>query len=274
MAYPMSTHATKWAVFVVSLLTSLAGIVLIILGIYSLNDATSLLASRTIPIVMMVVGSLVFLISFLGCFGTVTESRSILTVFFSCLLALVLVQVVFAVLALANKGNYENYLEDQWQGAYDKHPRVIRDIQEEYACCGFRFTTDRAYPKSSSDACLKSSEFGYQISCYRELSRRYRSSQTTLGVGAIAIAAVQLLSLLFTFMLIRMLPTAEQQERDLLAEHRRLLNESRGGAGSAAGYQQDAYYGSGGPSFPPRGEYPPNSTSQATLAASTGKGSH
>lgn len=57
----------------------IAGIAAIIVGIVTLTDTSTMLSTRIIPILLMIFGALVFLSSFLGCFGTVTESKGILT---------------------------------------------------------------------------------------------------------------------------------------------------------------------------------------------------
>ncbi|KAJ3362612.1 hypothetical protein GGF32_005852 [Allomyces javanicus] len=244
----LSVHSTRWAVFIISMLTALAGIVLIVLGIYTLNDTTTTLGSRTIPVMMLVLGCLIFLVSFLGAFGTISENHAILYAFMIGLLALVGIQIVIAVIALANKGAVDSLMDEAWQKAYDEHPRVLRDVQEEYGCCGFRYTTDRAIPKSTPDACLKSVEFGYQVSCYRALIGGYKNIQTIVGAAGIILSAIQLIGVFLTYLLIRNLPAKDEQHeqhRYLHPEQRRLLDPN---------YHPDRYYYYGG--VPPPGATP------------------
>jgi len=85
----------------------------------------------------------------------------------------------------------EDILNKAWQKAYDDRPSIIRDIEDEYSCCGFRKVTDRAVPKRSPDACVKSPWFGYDRPCLDNLSHAYRSHQTMLGVWGIVLAIIQ-----------------------------------------------------------------------------------
>jgi uncharacterized membrane protein YsdA (DUF1294 family) len=207
----LSLHSTKWAVFAISMMTSLAGVALLILGIYALSDTTTTLGNRTIPEMLLILGCLVFLVSFLGCFGTLMEHRTILWGFIVGLIVLVSVQLVLSILALSNKGAVDTLMDDAWQRAWDHHPRILRDVQEEFGCCGFRYTTDRAIPKSSPDACLKSIEFGYQTSCYRTLIKRYNGIQTTLGVVGLVLSAIQLFAVFLSWILAHHLPSKDGQ---------------------------------------------------------------
>jgi len=224
---PLSFEAMRWSVFLISMLTSLTGIALVILGITTLTDTTTILVSRTIPIILIIFGTLVFLSSFLGCFGTFSSSKGILTSFFICLTILIIGQIIVSTISLANKGSADSILDDQWQKAYDSRPRIIRNIQEEYSCCGLRFPTDRAIPKTSPDACLKSVEFGYRVSCYRPLARGFRQAANTVGIGGIVVSAIQLLGLLLTYILIHNLPNTNDTEAMLIDEHRRLMHSQQ-----------------------------------------------
>lgn len=262
---PLSMNTMKWSVFIISMLTSMAGIAAIIVGIVTLTDTSTMLSTRIIPILLMIFGALVFLSSFLGCFGTVTESKGILTAFFTVLMLLIIGQVVISIIALANKGAVNSILEDAWQDAYDHHPRVIRDVEEEYACCGYRFTTDRAFPKSSPDQCTKSVEFGYKMPCYRPLVKSYRRIQNTVGIAGMVLSGVQLIALVLTYLLIRYLPTTKQREAELLEEHRRLLENQRGGYRYQNG--RDSYGAAEG------GAYGTMGSSGTTLPGTVGGGS-
>ncbi|KAI9178794.1 hypothetical protein H9P43_005456 [Blastocladiella emersonii ATCC 22665] len=253
MAHPhLSVASTKWAVFAVATLTALTGLVLIVLGVYTLSDTTSVLGQRSLSVLMLVVGSLVFLVSFLGTFGVVTESRTTLYAFLIGLIALVAVQIVLGVVALANQGAVDSLLDDAWQNAYDHHPRVIRDLQEERGCCGFRYTTDRAVPKTTPDACLKSVEFGYQVSCYRTLVGGYRRLQNVIGTSSIILAGIQLVAVFLTYLLIHNI--TPKHDDGSAAERQRLLSPDtsiRGTTGTGEPGFPYAYYGSEGPGVDP-----------------------
>ncbi|CAG8706964.1 7910_t:CDS:2, partial [Cetraspora pellucida] len=109
----------------------------------------------------------------------------------------------------------ERILDTWWQAAYDDNPRIIRDIEDKYSCCGFRNVTDRAVPKKRPDACVKSSWFGYDRPCLDVLTQSYKHHQV--------------IALISAYILIMNLPTSEQRDREYRAEHERLIKIGRGG---------------------------------------------
>ncbi|KAI9219647.1 Tetraspanin family-domain-containing protein [Blastocladiella britannica] len=206
--YPphLSAQGARWSVLLIASLTAASGILLIVLGILALGDSATTLGQRTIPTMMMILGALVFLISFLGVFGTISQSKGLLYGFMVGLCLLVIMQLVVGIISLVNNSAVDSLLDAAWQKAYDTHPRVIRDVQEERGCCGFRYATDRAIPKTSPDACLRSIEFGYQVSCYRSLVKSYRHAQNLVGISSLIFSGIQILAIFMTYSLIHHLP--------------------------------------------------------------------
>ncbi|CAI2188737.1 3912_t:CDS:2 [Funneliformis geosporum] len=224
-------------------LTTIAGLILIGLGLYGVFSSEIRLYSSEIPIATIVLGFLVLLISITGCCGAIAENRPILvTVSFTT-------QIIFAAVILADRANVEDILNNAWQKAYDDHPSIIRDVEDEYSCCGFRNVTDRAVPKSSPDACVNSPWFGYDRPCLDNLSRAYRSHHTMLGVWGIILAIIQILALISSYILIAFLPNARERENQYLSEHDRIVR-GHGGAGGKTlrpheiGQQSSSVYGS------------------------------
>ncbi|CAG8580089.1 3390_t:CDS:2 [Acaulospora morrowiae] len=206
----------------------LAGIILIGLGLYELASPEVRFYSNVIPLATILLGVLIFLISVTGCFGAVAESKPILVTYFIVLLILVIIQVIAAIITLVDSQNVERILDTAWEKAYQEHPAIIRDIEDEYACCGFRNTTDRAIPKRTPDACVESPWFGYNKPCLASLETAYRRHHTMLAVWGIVLAVIQILALISVYILIVFLPTPEERERIYRAEHERLVRIGRG----------------------------------------------
>jgi len=152
---------------------------------------------------------------------------------------------------LVDRENAEITLDEAWQKAYDNHPSIIRDIEDEYSCCGFKNVEDRAVPKRSPDACVNSPWFGYDRPCLDSLSHSYKSHQTILGVWGIVLAIIQILALISAYILIAFLPNAREREYQYLSEHDRLVR-GHGGIGRRTesgqpyniGQQSSSIYGS------------------------------
>ncbi|CAG8650962.1 11135_t:CDS:2 [Funneliformis caledonium] len=228
-------------------LTTIAGLILIGLGLYGVFSSEVRLYSSEIPIATIVLGFLVLLISITGCCGAFVENRPIL--YFIMLLILIIAQIIIAIVVLADRANVEDILNNAWQKAYDDHPSIIRDIEDEYSCCGFKNITDRAVPKSSPDACVNSPWFGYDRPCLENLSRAYRSHNTMLGVLGIILAIIQILALISAYILIAFLPNAREREYQYLSEHDRIVRGFGGVGGKTLrpqdiGQQSTSVYGS------------------------------
>lgn len=242
--YSTSVDAMRWFVIGVNILTAIAGIGLIGLGIYSGSQINVTLASKATPITLIITGVLVFAVSCVGLFGAITENRKILKMYFTTLAILVVAQLAFTITAFTSRHGVENTLESAWQLAYEKHPRIIRDIEQEFSCCGFKNITDRAIPKKKLDSCITNPYFGYDTPCFEELKEAYIENENIIGgVGAI-LALIQISALIFTFILINHLPNDRELEEDLLSEHRRLVNQGRH-PGSNQQYQHQHPFGYG-----------------------------
>ncbi|KAL1922106.1 uncharacterized protein VTP21DRAFT_10748 [Calcarisporiella thermophila] len=219
-------QAMKFFVLVVNVLTSLAGLALVILGLVIYLRSDIALYSKTTPIALMILGAVVFVVSFMGCLGAMGELRSVLIIYFSLLLLLVLVQLFITILAFTPK--IDDAIDAAWQKAYDSDSKLLRDIENEYSCCGLRNVTDRAVPKRAPDACVTSPYFGYDQPCYRQLRKAYKRNGEAIAIGGLVLAVVQILSLMCAGMLISRIPTPEEREREYLAEHERLVRDGRG----------------------------------------------
>ncbi|CAG8741051.1 5305_t:CDS:2, partial [Racocetra persica] len=229
----VSVEAGRLIVILTNTLTTIVGMILIVAGLYELASPDVSLYSTAIPLATIIFGIFILLISITGCCGGIAESRPILWV-------------------------VERFLDTWWQTAYDDNPRVLRDIEDKYSCCGFRNVTDRAVPKRRPDACVKSSWFGYDKPCLDVLTLSYQNHQTALGVWGIILAIIQILALISAYILIVNLPTPEQRDREYRAEHERLIKVGRGGDPEQSSKPYYADRGSGvssGPSSATHGQY-------------------
>ncbi|CAG8625402.1 18852_t:CDS:2 [Dentiscutata erythropus] len=223
----VSVEAGRLIVILTNTLTTIVGFILIVLGLYELASPDVSLYSNAIPLATIIFGIVILLISITGCCGGVAESKPVLWAYFIVLLILIVLQVIVAIVTLIDTQNVERVLDTWWQAAYTDNPRIIRDIEDKYSCCGFRNVTDRAIPKKSPDACTKSTWFGYDKPCLTVLTQAYRHHQTALGVWGIILALIQILALISAYVLIANLPTPEQRDRDYRAEHERLIKIGR-----------------------------------------------
>src|SRR6185312_6600422 len=81
----------------------------------------------------------------------------------------------------------ENAVDRAWDNAYRTRPKLIRDIENEYSCCGFRSTTDRAVPSN----CANNTYFGWDRPCYDSLRDSYTHHQYLWIILGIVLVVVQ-----------------------------------------------------------------------------------
>ncbi|KAJ3011579.1 Leukocyte surface antigen cd53 [Thoreauomyces humboldtii] len=217
----------KWTTLAISFLTALAGAALIGVGCYGLlNPLGSAMVPMTLPIISVVTGGFVILLSLVGCFGSFGEHRNVLWTYFAIMMGLVFLQIVVGVAALNTRGQTITELADRrWTYLYEHQPRYIRDIEDQYECCGLKFVDDRAWPKPtrSRKACSKNRNFGYERPCIDLIKTEWEDRQRAFGVIVSTLAVLQLLGLVPAYYLASRLPTDEERRNTLLDEHRRLL---------------------------------------------------
>jgi len=224
---PTTLQSMRIFVIFVNVVTAIAGLCLLALGIYTFTQSDLVLNSKAIPVTQIVAGMFMFAVSLLGCFGASSESRNMLIVYFVVLVLLILTQIVVVILTFTNTDKIDAALDNAWQNAYDHHPRVIRDIENEYFCCGFRNVTDRAIPKKHPDSCVNSPNFGYEDACYDQLVSGYKANRAWIVVVASGIILVQMLALVFTYNLLRRIPSEREREALYREEHERLVSAGR-----------------------------------------------
>ncbi|RKP37378.1 Tetraspanin/Peripherin [Dimargaris cristalligena] len=209
-----------------SVLVSLSGLALVGLAIYTLAATHVSFSGRFwIPIFMLIMGALVFFTGLLGSYGSLTEKRYATLAYSAIMTILLAIQLVVALYAIIHQLTVEVGLDAAWQNAYDRHPKIIRDLQDEYGCCGFKNVDDRAIPKSSPQACVESPLFGYNRPCYDLLQRGYQSEFRALIIGEFILIAVQALALLCGTALYKQL--AVQETAATPGERQALLEEER-----------------------------------------------
>jgi len=224
-------RSMKLFVIVLNILTALAGLALVVFGIYALYRSELVLYSKSVPVTLIVSGSIVFLISFVGCFGAEMENRTTLMAYFGAFLLVVLAQVIVTIYAFSNTDKIDDTIDKAWQRAYDHRPKLIRTIEDEFSCCGYRNIYDRAVPNN----CTSSPSYGYDVSCYTQLMDAYRNNQTNIGVVGGLLGFLQIVALLSTLALIHHLPTDNQRDRLERGEFERLVAKSRRGGADEYG---------------------------------------
>ncbi|XP_018603118.1 tetraspanin-11 isoform X2 [Scleropages formosus] len=151
------TVCLKYLLFVFNFLFWVGGAAVMAVGIWTLidkSDYLSLLASSTFAAsayILILAGGLVMVTGFLGCCAVIREQRSCLSVYFSCLLLIFLIELVAGVLAYVyyqklsdelkqhlNRTMTENYAQPE----KDSITQAVDRLQQDFKCCGSNSSSD------------------------------------------------------------------------------------------------------------------------------------
>lgn len=140
-----SFRAVKFTLFVFCYIFWVFSAILIAVGIYAKvakeSDVVDTLMADP-ALLLIIVGSLMFTITFFGCFGALRNLSLLLNMFVGILLAILLLQVTAAVLGLMFSEKVQERTEQLMMKAIVRYrddqdlENVIDFIQKKFKCCG------------------------------------------------------------------------------------------------------------------------------------------
>ncbi|XP_052892363.1 23 kDa integral membrane protein-like isoform X1 [Anopheles moucheti] len=204
-------HSTiKYLLFIFNLLCSLCGIALIVIGAVSLvkleelreiSDEYNIVAPS---ILLIVFGSIVFVISFFGCCGAIRESYCMTSTYSFFLILLVIAQIVIAVLVFVFVGDVTTAIKKGFERVFQNRDSpvnadLINSIQQNLQCCGKSSFLDYglSFPQSccstggTAPACVP-----FARGCLGRLSEFLDSAGNIVAWVSLGVAAVELVGLI------------------------------------------------------------------------------
>ncbi|KAJ3642459.1 hypothetical protein Zmor_025247 [Zophobas morio] len=208
----------KYVLFIFNLIFAISGIAIIVAGALVLSDVgnfkhfveNELLAP---PVVLIVVGAIIFIVAFLGCFGAIRESYKLLIGFAVCLLIIFIIELTVGIVAAVYKNDFEDALKKvllksiEQYSQNDAEKTAWDNAQSKLMCCGVEGPNDwqgQQLPYSCchlneelhnelSEYCLgvAKGKYLYQNGCYEQLKMKINdNTKILIGVG-IGIAFVE-----------------------------------------------------------------------------------
>jgi len=217
----------KLLLFIFNLIFAISGIGIITAGAVVLADVgefSHFMETRMLapPIVLIVAGTIIFLIAFLGCFGAIRESYPMFMAFAVCLLIIFVIELAVGIAAAVYKNDFEDALRDSLRQSMTNYSRDSSEkaawdnVQSKLMCCGTDGIDDwrQNNPPSVPNSCCRdfnnnaassgsscSSGSYYQNGCLGILKSKVREKSTILiGVG-IGIAFIQILGIVLACLL-------------------------------------------------------------------------
>jgi CD63 antigen len=195
------------------------GAAIVGVAVYVKNSDTTKIASEALPNGLLAIGALVMTISFLGCCGALRESRCLLFLYALLLFVLILAQLVVAGLILTDSGKAEDVLSDGWNEQRIDDPQVIRDLQNQFDCCGFT-TIAPGVEDGSVSPCPPAP--AATTPCFDKLKDEFNSRARLLGGFGVALALMEIFGLIFAICLRTGIKTREEEDIDDLEDARRV----------------------------------------------------
>ncbi|KAF7288111.1 CD63 antigen-like [Rhynchophorus ferrugineus] len=221
----------KYILFVFNLVFAISGLGIIIAGGLVLSDVSDFKHFTNSdllgpPIVLIIAGSIVFIIAFLGCFGAIRESYNLLVAFAGLLVLIFILELAVGIAAAVYKGDFEGTLKKTLHASMANYTsnqveQIAWDsLQKKFKCCGIDKPTDweapDLWPKSccyeqnldtlnldiiQPDKHCKDMNFGdnvYSKGCFQKLKDKIENNTKVLiGVG-IGIAFVEVIGILLS----------------------------------------------------------------------------
>lgn len=208
----------KNLLFIFNFLFAVSGIIIIVCGGYSLHlfKKTGPVVGESYvsaPVILIVVGSIVFLVAFLGCCGAMQESYCMLMLFSVFLFLILVAEVAAGSLGFVYRGKAEHLAKDQFLNSmkdYDRtgKPNPVQEawdfIQQEFKCCGVTGFNDwiarqKSVPNSccaNENDCAPTKYFAK--GCYEEVKNIINKYALYVGIAGIGIGLIEIVGIIFS----------------------------------------------------------------------------
>ncbi|KAL1501822.1 hypothetical protein ABEB36_007076 [Hypothenemus hampei] len=200
----------KYLIFLLNFIFWLFGGLLIGIGLYAFVDKWQLTGwvklenvydvILNISLVMVIMGGIIFIVSFAGCVGALRENTCLLKFYSLCLLIFFLIEMGIAILGFVFPHSMQSVLEDNFT---DKIIHTYRDdpdlqnfidfAQQEFKCCGLSSEGYMDWSKNEYFNCSSPSveHCGVPFSCCinaTDLSSRLVNIMCGYGVQTLSVA--------------------------------------------------------------------------------------
>ncbi|XP_004533750.1 protein late bloomer [Ceratitis capitata] len=176
-----ATGSMKYLLFLLNLLWAIMGMLVILFGGLGWGAMP-----QSYAIGIIVLGGVILIISFFGCFGTMRESTRVLWTYAILLILLIAVIVVF--ICVSTRDVFKRYamegVEAQWRKEV-LQPGSMDKVQSVYFCCGLNSAEDyiriaRAPPASccKESNCINPLNL-YLVGCLPKVEEAFADEATT-----------------------------------------------------------------------------------------------
>ncbi|XP_055259197.1 leukocyte surface antigen CD53 [Moschus berezovskii] len=202
-----SLKLLKYVLFFFNLIFWFCGCCILGLGIYLLIHSKfgvlfHNLPSLTLGNVLVIVGSIIMVVAFLGCMGSIKENKCLLMSFFVLLLIILLAEVTLAILLFVYEQRLKEYVAEgltksiQRYNSDNSTKAAWDSIQSFLQCCGINGTSD--WTSGPPASCPKGSNVK---GCYIQAKQWFHSNFLYIGITTICVCVIQVLGMSFALTL-------------------------------------------------------------------------
>ena len=201
----------KYLLFLFNVLCLICGILLIVFGsllfssIHTFDDFTEALHTQQIPVSMIVLGSVIVLISFIGCCGAIRESYCMSMTYSILLFILMIGQLALVAYIWLQKAEYLKLMGDVVEKAWQRRTQkadYMDAFQISMECCGKDSYNDYNFQGYFPQSCCKDphncrAETVYPIGCKRAFVNFWDKNSDIIKYSGLVIAAIEFAGFVF-----------------------------------------------------------------------------
>lgn len=225
MGLSCGASVVKYGIFIFNLLCAVAGIALIVVGaipLFKLDDIREAFPENEpaiVPIIVVCLGSIIFLISFFGCCGAIRENQCMVSTYAFFLLILVVLQIVVAVFAFMYTEELANAAKDGFGRLFDDRNNpstaaAIDQIQRGLQCCGT--TGPKSWDSNIPPSCCAEATCtianSHPNGCSTMLADIVSGSGLLIAWFAIIFAGIELVGVIFACCLANSIRNADRRQ--------------------------------------------------------------
>ncbi|EEB16799.1 CD63 antigen, putative [Pediculus humanus corporis] len=210
----VAMSCVKYLLFFFNLLFALTGVAILVIGglLQSVYHNYSQFVNENftfLPILIIVTGAVIFIITFFGCCGTVKENHCMISTFASLLLILFVIELVAGIGAFIFHNYLKQIIENRMESSlehYDSEPDIKKSwdiLHTDLHCCGVNGTADwngkiplSCCPIVNQDEQCTQAD-AYETGCFEKMYLFINQNSLILAGIAVVVAFIQLVGVLF-----------------------------------------------------------------------------
>ncbi|XP_030387433.1 CD63 antigen-like [Scaptodrosophila lebanonensis] len=202
----------KYVLFIFNILFVICGILIIVLGsimVSKMSDFSNVeqaFNTNSVAIVLLVLGCMIFVISFLGCCGAIRENNCSLSMYSIFMLGLFLCQIAVIVYVWVQRpqiiDSIDKVVYKVWEQRAVDQP-VLDAMQRSFKCCGYYKFTDygsMTLPASCCDSTGSSCNVSQVLltpGCKSAVESFWDKNVSIIKYAGLGVAAIELTAFIF-----------------------------------------------------------------------------